>query len=85
MIKHKHIIMEPVGLHMRPAVMLVKTFEKYKSVINIKYNDKVAKGTSALRIVTLGATHGDEIVFEMEGPDELATFEELKEVLGLYL
>lgn len=78
MIQYKYIIKDPVGLHMRPAKKLAETVKYFHSKICIEYDNKVVKANSVLRVVTLGATHGKQITFTIDGEDEEQAFEQLK-------
>lgn len=59
-----------VGLHARPAALLVSEVSKYKSNIKIIKNGKEYNPKSILGVLSMGAKKGDEITIAAEGEDE---------------
>ncbi len=57
------------GLHARPAAQFVKTAKGFSSEIVIVKGDKEANAKSSMKIMTLAAKRGDEIVIWAEGED----------------
>lgn len=78
MIQEKIIIKNEVGLHARPAAQFVKIAERYKSKVRLCKDGIWVNGKSVLGILTLAAEQGSEIILEVNGPDELDAFNELK-------
>lgn len=70
MIENKMIIRFPEGLHARPATQLCQIAKGYQAEINIKKGDKVVSAKSVLRVMTLGAECGEEILLTVDGEDE---------------
>ena len=70
MVSKKVKIINPTGLHLRPAGILCNEAVKYKSSVHFKYGDNDANAKSVLS--TLGACikSGAEIEFICEGEDE---------------
>ncbi len=66
----KYTITDPVGIHARPAGILVKEAKKYTSTIMIVKGDKSSKATSLTRLMSLGVRQGDEVTVTIEGEDE---------------
>ncbi|MGB9794207.1 HPr family phosphocarrier protein [Caldisericum exile] len=69
-----------VGLHARPAAVLVQTANKFKSDIKIEKDGKVVSAKSILGVLSLGAEKGSTITVTVDGVDEeeaLKTIEEL--------
>ncbi|MGB9855879.1 MAG: HPr family phosphocarrier protein [Caldisericum exile] len=69
-----------VGLHARPAAVLVQTASKFKSDIKIEKDGKVVSAKSILGVLSLGAEKGSTITVTVDGVDEeeaLKTIEEL--------
>ncbi|MGN0974651.1 MAG: HPr family phosphocarrier protein [Gemmiger sp.] len=67
-----YTIKEPVGIHARPAGLLVKEVKKYQSAVTI---EKDGKGVNALKLMALmgmGIKCGDTVDVKVEGPDEEA-------------
>lgn len=58
------------GLHARPASVLVHLLNQHQSTVKMIYNGKEANGKSILGVMALGVKEGEEITFEVSGPDE---------------
>ena len=65
-------IKDEVGIHARPAGMLVKEAEKYKSEIMLKNtaNEKVAAAKKLFAVMGLAVKCGDEVCVSADGEDE---------------
>lgn len=67
----KYTITDPVGIHARPAGLLVKEVKKHASSIKIANPDgKAADAKKLLALMGLGIKQGDEITVQVEGKDE---------------
>ena len=62
-------ITDPVGLHARPAAVLVKTAGRYKSKVQIKFGDKQADARSIIQLLGLGVRQGSPVTVVAEGDD----------------
>jgi phosphocarrier protein HPr len=69
-ISKDYVIMAPEGIHARPATMLIRLVKTFKSVVNLRKEDKVVRLNSMLNILTMGAKGGDTISIIVEGKDE---------------
>ena len=58
-----------VGLHARPARLLVQTAAQYQSQIQLRHGGKSANAKSILSVLQLGAVMGDSLVLHAEGED----------------
>ena len=63
------VITNKVGLHARPAGLLVQTAAQFVSKIQVRYGDKTANAKSMLGVMKLGAVVGATIVVRAEGED----------------
>lgn len=63
------IITNKVGLHARPASMLVQTAARFRSKIQAQCGEKTTNAKSLLGILTLGATSGATILVRADGED----------------
>lgn len=63
-------IQDEVGMHARPARLLVLEAQKYTSSIQILHKEKSAAATQLMKLMSLGIKHGDEIKILVEGSDE---------------
>ena len=70
MVTKKVKIINPTGLHLRPAGILCNEAVKYKSTIHFKYGDNDANAKSVLSTLGAGIKSGEEIEFVCEGEDE---------------
>ncbi len=76
----KGIIKDPVGLHARPASILVQESTKFDSDIKIFANGKEANLKSIMSVMALGAKNGEEITIKAEGSDAEAAIESLEKI-----
>lgn len=66
----KYIIADEIGIHARPAGLLVKEAKAFSSKITVEANGKTAEATKLMAIMQLGAKKGTEVVITAEGEDE---------------
>ena len=71
-------IRDEVGIHARPAGLLVKESKKYESRIIIKKNGKAAEASKLMAVMGLGVKCGDIVQIEVEGAYKKAVCEELR-------
>lgn len=74
------VLNNEVGLHARPASMVIKEASKYKADINIIKDGQVFIAKSILQILSMGAVKGDELIIGANGPDEKEAIAALKEL-----
>ncbi len=65
-----YIIKDELGIHARPAGLLVKKAGAFKSNITIKKDSKTADAKKIFAIMSLQAKQGSTITFEISGEDE---------------
>ena len=70
-------IMNPTGLHLRPAGNLCKEAMKYKSKITFEYRGNIANAKSVLSVLGACIKSGDEITLICEGEDEREALQSL--------
>lgn len=63
-------IMNPTGLHLRPAGNLCKEAMKYKCKVTFDYSGNTANAKSVLSVLGACIKSGDEITLVCEGEDE---------------
>lgn len=81
----KHVINDPMGLHARPAGMLVKAVAPYASKITITAPTGTADARRLMGIMRLAAKQGMELTFTVEGADEEKAATELQAFLAANL
>lgn len=72
MVSQSVTIINPTGLHMRPAGLFASTMGKFKSDVTIKGNGKEINGKSPMAIMAGGLGTGTEIEIVCSGEDEEA-------------
>lgn len=65
-----YVITDEVGIHARPAGMLVKEAKKYQSSVMVVKGEKKADAKKLMVLMGLGVKCKDEITVEVEGADE---------------
>jgi len=65
----KFTIIDEMGLHARPATVLVNTAGKFAADITLAYNGKSVNLKSIMGVMSLGVPHNAEIQISAEGED----------------
>lgn len=65
-----YTITDELGIHARPAGLLVKLAGGYQSAITVIKDGKEANAKRIMALMSLSATKGTEITIQVEGPDE---------------
>ena len=76
-----HVIADPMGLHARPAGMLVKACAGYASAVTITAPTGKADAKRLMAVMRLAAKQGMELTVSVEGADEEKAATELKAFL----
>lgn len=71
-------IKDEIGIHARPAGLLVKEAKKYNSKMILNVNGKSAEATKLMAIMSLGVKHGQTVEITIEGEDEETAYENMK-------
>ncbi len=71
-------IVNETGLHARPASQFVQKAGKFKSDIQIVFEDKEVNAKSIMGVMSLGIGQGKEITLKAEGEDEVEAVNELE-------
>lgn len=74
----EYVITEPVGIHARPAGMLVKVTSAYESTVSIEKNEQSVDAKRLMALMALGVKCGEKVIFKIEGTDEEKAAEELE-------
>ena len=70
MVEFKHVINDPMGMHARPAGMLVKAVAGYTSQITITAHTGTADARRLMALMKLAAKQGMELTVTVDGADE---------------
>ncbi|HIT36519.1 MAG TPA: HPr family phosphocarrier protein [Candidatus Faecousia intestinavium] len=76
-----HVISDPLGLHARPAGMLVKAAAGFASTVTVTAPTGKADAKRLMAVMRLAAKQGMELTITVEGPDEEAAAASLQEFL----
>ena len=78
----KHVIADPLGMHARPAGMLMKAASGYASRITITAPGGTADAKRLMALMRLAAKQGMELTVTVEGADEETAAAELQAFLA---
>ncbi|WP_370968102.1 dihydroxyacetone kinase phosphoryl donor subunit DhaM [Amycolatopsis sp. cg9] len=70
-----------VGLHARPAAVLVRTLSEFDAEVTVRLGAQEADGRSVLALMSLGARQGDRILLRARGPQASAALAKAKELV----
>ena len=77
----KHVINDPLGLHARPAGVLVKAVAGYASKVTITAPTGTADAKRLMAVMRLAAKQGMELTITVDGADEEKAAAELQAFL----
>lgn len=63
-------ITDKLGIHARPAGLLVKEVSKYKSVVTLKAGEKETNAKRLMALMGMAVKQGDTVTVCVEGEDE---------------
>lgn len=66
----QYTIQDSLGIHARPAGMLVKTAAGFSSTIKVGNGTKEADAKKIIAVMSLAVKKGQEVSFTIEGEDE---------------
>ncbi len=78
------VVMDPVGLHARPAALFVKLASKFSSditICNLSTSGKWTNAKSILGLLACGVKQGDQVEVRAEGTDETMAVEALEKLV----
>ncbi|MBR2067210.1 MAG: phosphocarrier protein HPr [Solobacterium sp.] len=74
-------VVDPVGLHARPATVAVNAASKFKSEIKVTYKERSVNMKSIMGVMSLGIPTQSEITISCEGEDEEEAIQQIEETL----
>ena len=77
----KFVIQSKLGLHARPAAMLVKTANRFKSEITIQKGQQKVNGKSIMGVMMLAAGPGSHLTIRISGPDAARAMAEIEKLI----
>ena len=75
----EYTITDPVGIHARPAGLLVKEVKKYASTVTVVKGDKSVNALKLMALMGMGIKQGDTVKVTVEGADEDAAAAAIEE------
>lgn len=67
-----YTITDEVGIHARPAGILVKKVKEYASKVTITKGERSAEAQKLMAVMSLGVKKGETVTVSVEGEDEEA-------------
>lgn len=66
----EYTITDPVGIHARPAGILVKEIKKYASAVTVNKGEKSVNALKLMALMGMGIKQGETIRVDVDGADE---------------
>ena len=70
----EYTITDPVGIHARPAGVLVKEIKKYGSTVTVRKGEKAVNALKLMALMGMGIKQGDTVKVTVDGADEDTAF-----------
>ena len=77
-----YTVKDELGVHARPAGLLVKLAKKYSSKITLEKNGKTCDMRKLMAVMGLGIKQGETITVTVEGEDEAIAADEIATFLS---
>lgn len=74
----QYVVTDELGIHARPAGLLVKEAKNFTSKIVVKKEDKEADATRLMAVMALGVKKGMTVTVTADGADEDAAIAGMK-------
>ncbi len=75
----QYVIKDEVGIHARPAGLLVKEVKRYQSKVTIEGNGKKSDAGKLMAVMGMGIKKDMEVTITVEGDDEEQAAPAMKE------
>ena len=75
-----YIIKDELGVHARPAGLIVDEAKKYSATLTMTCDGKRANAARLMAIMAMGIKYGSEVTVIAEGDDEAAAIEGMKQL-----
>jgi len=85
MIKFDYIITDELGIHARPAGLLIREIKKYRSLVTFSNREGRSADNKLFDIMKLQIKHADTLGVTVKGSDEEETAVAIKKMLENYL
>ena len=77
----QYTIKDELGVHARPAGLLVKLAKQYASAITLEKNGKTCDMRKLMAVMGMGIRQGETVTVTAEGEDEAAAIEAVEKFL----
>ena len=75
----EYTITDPVGIHARPAGLLVKKSKEFASAVTVEKGDKSVNALKLMALMGMGIKQGDTVKVTIDGADEDAAAAAIEE------
>ena len=76
--KFTYVIKDELGIHARPAGLLVKEAKNFASTITLEANGKKGAAKGLMGVMSMAVKQGNEVTVTVEGDDEVAAVAAMK-------
>ena len=74
----EYVVKDELGIHARPAGLLVKEAKKFESKVSITKGEKTVDASKLMAVMALAVKNADTVTVSVEGADEDAAFDGIK-------
>lgn len=75
-------VINTLGVHARPASMIVETALKFQSNVYMQYKGNMVNAKSIMGLLTLGAAQGSQLTVICTGPDAQDALEAIRQLFA---
>lgn len=76
------VVQNKMGIHARPAAMIVRVTNRYKSDVFVEKDDEQVNGKSIMGLMMLAAGKGSKVKFTATGDDAAQMLHELEQLFA---
>ncbi|MEJ1971010.1 MAG: HPr family phosphocarrier protein [Lacunisphaera sp.] len=76
------LVQNKMGIHARPAAMIVRVTNKFKADVHVEKDDEQVNGKSIMGLMMLAAARGSTVRFVATGPDAEQMLAELESLFA---
>jgi phosphocarrier protein len=75
------LVQNKMGIHARPAAMIVRVTNKYKSEVFVEKDEEQVNGKSIMGLMMLAAGPGSKLTVHANGPDASKALAEIENLI----
>jgi phosphocarrier protein HPr len=76
------VVLNKLGIHARPAAMIVRITNKFKSEVFVEKDEEQVNGKSIMGLMMLAAGNGSKVKFVVTGDDAQQMLAELEQLFA---